>query len=86
MRIPASAIGESGFDTEVSFHQLGDLLHAAAKLPFGIIRTMRGHVMRRIGRLQHLYGFESLIARTVKHSVNRACIHGFKALAHQALL
>ena len=60
MRVPPAAIGEGDLDANIRLDQLRNLQERLAEPARRVVGAVLGTILRRIGALEHLYGFESL--------------------------
>ena len=61
MGVPAADVGKGGFDAEIGFEKLGDLLHAVAEWAVGVVGAGGRDVLCGVGGVEHLDGFEGLV-------------------------
>ena len=76
--IPAADVGKGDPHAEVCLNQLRELAQAVTEASSGIICSRRRLVFARIGRLQHLHGFERFFPGSVQHCVSRVVVHSLE--------
>src|SRR5438309_2389565 len=77
--VPAAAIDEKNFDSDVRLEQLPDLLQTLAKPAGRILRSVFRLIFCRVGFAQKIDGFKRFRAGAVQSVIHRLRVHRFKA-------
>ncbi len=80
--VPAANVGEGHFNADVRFDELRNLQQRLTKRRTRIVRAVCCRVLLRVRLFQHLDGFKSLFARSVKGVWHAMRIKLFKSLSN----
>src|SRR5690348_14156116 len=79
MMVPAAAIEEGDFETDIGFEKLRDFLEAFSETARGILRAIFGLVGVAIDLFKLVDSLKCFLSHAAERLIDRLRVHGFEA-------